>query len=117
VPRRRVCRRGAYARPVTALYVASTTTARKRRRLRARVEEQAILKDVVELADRYDVAAKTAVRSNVAPDEAILIEAKKSPHTLIVMGVGRRPGESLSFGDTAAAVLEHAPGSVVFVAS
>jgi Kef-type K+ transport system membrane component KefB/nucleotide-binding universal stress UspA family protein len=107
----------AYARPVTALYVASTTTARKRRRLRARVEEQAILKDVVELADRYDVEAKTAVRSNVAPDEAILIEAKKSPHTLIVMGVSRRPGENLSFGDTAAAVLEHAPGSVVFVAS
>jgi nucleotide-binding universal stress UspA family protein len=36
---------------------------------------------------------------------------------LIVMGVSRRPGEGLSFGDTAAAVLEHAPGSVLFVAT
>lgn len=106
-----------YGRPITTLYIASTASGRKRRRLRARVEEQAIIKDVVELADRYDVEAKTAVRADAAPDEAILFEAKRSPHTLIVMGVSRRPGERLSFGDTAAAVLEHAPGSVLFLAS
>jgi nucleotide-binding universal stress UspA family protein len=42
---------------------------------------------------------------------------KKHGHDLIVMGVSRRPGDNLFFGDTAAAVLENAPASIVFVAS
>jgi nucleotide-binding universal stress UspA family protein len=33
------------------------------------------------------------------------------------MGVSRRPGDKLFFGDTASAVFEHAPGSVLFLAS
>jgi nucleotide-binding universal stress UspA family protein len=36
---------------------------------------------------------------------------------LIIMGVNRRPGDSLFFGDTAAAVMEHTPTSLVLVAS
>jgi len=51
----------------------------------------------------------------------VLAEAKeankKAEDTLIVMGVSRRPGESLSFGATAAAVFENAPGSIVFIAT
>ena len=46
-----------------------------------------------------------------------LAEVKKHGHDLIVMGVSRRPGDKLFFGDTAAAVLENAPASIVFVAS
>ena len=53
----------------------------------------------------------------MAPDEAILAEAKKVKHDLIIMGVSRRPGDKLFFGDTAAAVLERSPGSIVFIAS
>ena len=83
----------------------------------ARRQEQAILKDIVEIADRYDVEVKTAVRADMAPDEAILTEAKKRGHDLIIMGVNRRPGDKLFFGDTAASVFEHAPTSVVFVAT
>jgi nucleotide-binding universal stress UspA family protein len=102
--------------PITALYVANPAgNPRKRRRFRARREEQAIIKDAVELADRYNVPARTAIHSDVAADEAILIEARK--HDLIVMGVGRRPGDRLFFGDTAAAVFEKSPASIVFVAS
>jgi Kef-type K+ transport system membrane component KefB len=104
--------------PITALYVANPgagTRPRKQRRFRARREEQAIIKEIVELADRYDVPARTAIHSDVAPDQAILTEAKT--HDLIVMGVGRRPGDKLFFGDTAAAVLEKSPASLVFVAS
>jgi Kef-type K+ transport system membrane component KefB/nucleotide-binding universal stress UspA family protein len=104
--------------PVTALYVANPGgdgRPRKRRRFRARQEEQAIIKDFVEQADRYDVPTRTAIHSEVAPDEAILVEGKK--HDLIVMGVGRRPGDKLFFGDTAAAVLERSPASILFVAS
>jgi Kef-type K+ transport system membrane component KefB/nucleotide-binding universal stress UspA family protein len=105
--------------PITALYVATggASNARKRRGFRARRQEQAIMKDVVEMADRHDVMARTAVHSDVTPHEAILAEVKKHGHDLIVMGVSRRPGDNLFFGDTAAAVLESSPASIVFVAS
>ena len=75
------------------------------------------MKDMVGMADHYDVTAKTAVRSDLAPRDAILEQANKGAHDLIVMGVGRRPGDKLFFGDTAAAVLEKAPASIVFIAS
>jgi nucleotide-binding universal stress UspA family protein len=105
--------------PMTALYVATTSTSngRKRRGFRARRQEQAIMRDIVEMADRHDVVARTAVHSDVAPHDAILAEMKKRGHGLIVMGVSRRPGDKLFFGDTAAAVLEKSPASIVFVAS
>jgi Kef-type K+ transport system membrane component KefB/nucleotide-binding universal stress UspA family protein len=105
--------------PITALYVATTSVSngRKRRGFRARQQEQAIMRDVVEMADRHDVTTRTAVHADVAPHEAILAEVKKRGHDLIVMGVSRRPGDKLFFGDTAAAVLEKSPASIVFVAS
>jgi Kef-type K+ transport system membrane component KefB/nucleotide-binding universal stress UspA family protein len=105
--------------PLTALYVANPGggEARKRRGFRARQQEQAIMKEIVEIADRYDVKVKTAVHAVTAPDKAILAEVKKAGHNLVIMGVGRRPGDKLFFGDTAAAVFDRAPASVVFVAS
>jgi K+:H+ antiporter len=56
------------------------------------------------MADRYDMKIKTAMRSDIAADEAILTEVKNGRHNLIVMGVRRRSGDKLFFGDTAAAV-------------
>ena len=105
--------------PVTALYVATSgaNNGHKGRVFRARRQEQAIMKDMVGMADHYDVTAKTAVRSDLAPRDAILEQASKGAHDLIVMGVSRRPGDKLFFGDTAAAVLEKAPASIVFIAS
>ena len=105
--------------PVAALYVAlgATDNPRKRRGFRARQQEQAIMKDFVEMADRYDVKAKTAVRADPAPDKAILAEVKEAKHDLIIMGAGRRPGDKLFFGDTAAAVLEKSSASILFVAT
>jgi K+:H+ antiporter len=104
---------------VAALYVAQSTTSkpRKRRGFRLLQQEQAIMKDFVEMADRYDVAARTAVRADLAPDNAILTEAKEGQHDLIIMGVSRRPGDRLFFGETAAAVLEKSAASIVFVAT
>ncbi|HEY6257532.1 MAG TPA: cation:proton antiporter [Xanthobacteraceae bacterium] len=101
---------------LTALYVANTS-AKGRRRGGTRRHEQAILKEIVQMADRYDVAVKTAVRADVAPDQAILEEAKKGGHDLIVMGVQRRPGDKLFFGDTAAAVFERSLGSLLYLSS
>jgi Kef-type K+ transport system membrane component KefB/nucleotide-binding universal stress UspA family protein len=104
--------------PMTALYVANTGAAAKRRGgTRERRHEQAILKEIVQMADRHDVEVKIAVRSDVAPDVAILAQAKKGGHDLIVMGVQRRPGDKLFFGDTAATVFEKSPGSVLFLSS
>jgi Kef-type K+ transport system membrane component KefB/nucleotide-binding universal stress UspA family protein len=106
-------------RPITALYVATggASNGRKRLGFRARRQEQAIMRDIVEMADRHDVVARTAVHADVTPHDAILAESKKRGHDLIVMGVSRRPGDKLFFGDTAAAVLEKSPASIVFVAS
>ena len=103
--------------PLTALYVANPGDTRKRRGFRARQQEQAIMKEIVAIGDRYDVKVKTAVHAETAPDKAILAEVKKAEHDLIIMGVSRRPGDKLFFGDTAAAVFERAPPSIVFIAS
>jgi Kef-type K+ transport system membrane component KefB/nucleotide-binding universal stress UspA family protein len=105
--------------PITALYVAAgaASNPRKRRGFRARREEQAIMKDIVEMADHHDVPVKTAMHADVTPDKAILDELKSAEHDMIVMGVSRRPGDKLFFGDTAAAVFEKAPVSIVFLAS
>jgi len=99
--------------PITALYVASGGKNKKR----SRQYEEAILKDIVELAETYDVEMQTAVHTDIAPDEAILKETARRKHILIVLGVGRRPGEKLFFGDTAAALLEKSERSLLFVAS
>ena len=106
---------------ITVLYVALTGVSngrnRKRRGFRASRREQAIVKEIVEIANRYDVTTATVMRADVAPDDAILFEAKTRAHNLIIMGVGRRPGDKLFFGDTAAMVFEKSPASIVFVAS
>ena len=43
--------------------------------------------------------------------------SKQGGHDLIIMGVQRRPGDKLFFGDTAAAVFERSSGSVLFLSS
>ena len=105
--------------PVTALYVAGGGTGRRARgqSFRPSEQERAIMKEIVSMADRYDVPIKSVVQSDIAPDKAIVAEAKKGTHDLIIMGVNRRPGDTLFFGDTAAAVLNNSPTSIVFLAT
>jgi Kef-type K+ transport system membrane component KefB/nucleotide-binding universal stress UspA family protein len=106
--------------PVTALYVSTrkpTGPGRRRKSFRTRRQEQAILKEVVKLADRYDFTIKTAVATDPAPDNAIVSATRRNGYDLLVMGVSRRTGDILDFGDTATAVLENADSSILFVAS
>jgi nucleotide-binding universal stress UspA family protein len=63
------------------------------------------------------MSIRTAVVAENAADKAILAEAKRRKSNLVVMGVGRRPGEKLFFGDTAASLLQEADCSLLFVAS
>ena len=100
--------------PLTALYVAP---AGRKNKKRSRQYEEAILKDIVALADTYEVTLRTAVRADIAADEAIIKEMTRRRHNLVVLGAERRPGEKLYFGDTAASVLEKSEKSLLFVAS
>jgi len=106
--------------PVTILYVAARASGnghKRRRGIRARNREQAILKDITELAEGYGVKWRTAVRADIGADQAILTETARAQHNFIVMGAGRRPGEKLFFGDTTAAVMEKSEASLLNVSS
>ena len=107
---------------VTALYVMGTVglgaaQRRLRRPTMSRRHEEAILKDIVELADRYDTPIRTALRLDIAPEDAILRQARLGRYDLVVMGVGRPAGETLYFGKIAAVVLENSQHSILFVSS
>jgi Kef-type K+ transport system membrane component KefB/nucleotide-binding universal stress UspA family protein len=104
---------------VTVVYVAVRADGKPaaRRSLRTRSHEEAILKDIVAIADGYNMSIRTAVLADNAADEAILNEVRLRKNNLIVMGVGRRPGDKLYFGDTASSLLENAECSLLFVAS
>ena len=57
------------------------------------------------------------MRIDLAAEDAILRQARLGGHNLIVMGVTRRPGETLLFGNVATAILESSERSILFVAS
>jgi Kef-type K+ transport system membrane component KefB/nucleotide-binding universal stress UspA family protein len=82
-----------------------------------RREQEAVLRAILKIADQNGVRVRSAVKVHANPAQVILEQARRGKHNLIVMGVSRRPGTALSFGDVAAAVLEGTEYSVLFVAS
>jgi Kef-type K+ transport system membrane component KefB/nucleotide-binding universal stress UspA family protein len=107
---------------VTALFVLpeSASTSRRRRassRLALRSEEEAALKQFVELADHYDVPVATAVRTGQPPAEAILQRIRRGDHSLVVLGASRRTGEGLSFGPMVAELVARCDRSLMLIAS
>jgi nucleotide-binding universal stress UspA family protein len=109
----------ALARPnrarVKVLYVSPAEAGRKGASV-SRRREEAILKDIADLGERYDVLVQTAMRTRVAPDVAVCREADKGV-SMIVMGVTQRPGEELFFGNTASAVLAKCQGPIMLIAT
>lgn len=81
------------------------------------LEEEAALKDVVALAEQQGVHVRTSVNRSGNPVAAVLRSARRSHHDLIVLGVSRRPGDRLFFGQVAAEIINDAPCSVVIVSS
>ena len=107
---------------MTALYVLGTVglggaQRRLRRPTTTHHYEEAVLKDIVELADREGRSIRTALRLDVSPEDAILRQARLGHYNLIVLGVGRPAGEALFFGKVAAAILENSDCSILFVSS
>ena len=104
---------------------AAKATGTKQRRRRAHgldvdfgpSQEEAFLKDLVALAERHNTDMSTAIRADLAPDEAIQREAKRGGYNLIVMGVNRRPGDTLYFGAVPAKVLQKSKASLLFLAA
>jgi nucleotide-binding universal stress UspA family protein len=109
----------AIARPqrarVKALYVSPRTRGAADRVSLSHRREEAALKDIADLAERYGVPIKTAMKAHGAAAEAITREASKGV-ALVVMGVAQRSGDELFFGETAGAVLAGCPTPVVLVA-
>ena len=89
----------------------------RRRRILANRNEEAALKEIVEIAERRDQSTRVKSRSSENLRETILAEAERERATVIVLGMTTRPSEALLFGDTANGLLDESGRSLVFVAS
>ncbi len=88
------------------------------RRVRlTRANEEAAIKEIVELADRRDQPVRVRIRRSDSWPAVIIEEAEAQDATLIVYGVAVRPSEALLFGENANRLVEASPRSLVFVAS
>ena len=110
------------ASKITALHVANrkATDDKKPRRARASSagdrNKKAVLRDTAELGARYGFrAVATVSHTDIAPDDAILEEAKRTEADLIVIGATRRVGDDLFLGETVANVLQEWTGPIILV--
>jgi Kef-type K+ transport system membrane component KefB/nucleotide-binding universal stress UspA family protein len=104
---------------VAALYVRADRPLQQSRRLRgeAAPSHRAIFEHAKEIGKHYEIDVRTILKDGMDPEDAILSQARRGRHNLIILGVGRRAGERLSFGATAAILLETSDRSLVFFAS
>ena len=102
---------------LTSLSVLSPGAKNERERLAtARRDAAEAIKEIKAIADFHDLEMKSAVRTDISAEDAILRQARRGRHDLIVLGVSRRPGKALSFGELATALLESSDRSLMFVA-
>ncbi|MDB5545477.1 MAG: sodium/hydrogen exchanger [Hyphomicrobiales bacterium] len=101
---------------VRALHVplGKQTTARRAGFGRLARGDRAITRGMRRLAEHYGVEVMTKISKGGSPEDAVLSEARGR---LIVMGVTRRSGETLSLGHVAEAILADAEQPVIFVMS
>ncbi|HWA31450.1 MAG TPA: cation:proton antiporter [Rhizomicrobium sp.] len=107
---------------ITALHVAdrpSTGGAKhKASSVGGRRTQRAVLKDAVKLGERYGhERVRTSVHKDVAPDEAVLAEARRTGADMIVVGSARRVGDHLFLGQTVASIIKNWDGALVLVVS
>ncbi|MBV9419990.1 MAG: cation:proton antiporter, partial [Alphaproteobacteria bacterium] len=100
---------------VHALFVSAGTAAYRGGARASRAQEEAVLKDIADLGERYDVNLTTSLQPHGEAEAAILRAA--NDHTLIVMGVTQRPGDQLFFGNTATALLTKSKVPIFFIAT
>jgi len=88
----------------------------RERRPRAPKQELAFVQEVEKMAAHYGQAVETSLLGGeVVP--AIVGLAREGRYDLLIMGADRHAGERLFFGNTAAAVLQKAPCSVLLLST
>jgi len=103
--------------PLMVLSVLPPSAGIERERLAtARRDAAEAVKEIKALADAYELPIKSAIRTDISAADAILRQPRRGRHDLIVLGVSRRPGKTLSFGELATALLESSDRSLMFVA-
>jgi Kef-type K+ transport system membrane component KefB/nucleotide-binding universal stress UspA family protein len=68
-----------------------------------------------EIAGYYGVKVQKIVQDGASPELSILRHARKGRYDLIVLGVSRRAGDRLSYGNIADTLLETADRSFIFI--
>jgi Kef-type K+ transport system membrane component KefB/nucleotide-binding universal stress UspA family protein len=104
---------------VTMLYVRSDAAARSGWHQEDRGgmgNEDAILREIEALGEQQGVVINAIMRRGSAETE-IPRQLMSGQHDLVVMGVSRRTGDTLFFGDVADAVLDSGGPSIVLVSS
>ncbi|HTH51566.1 MAG TPA: cation:proton antiporter [Pyrinomonadaceae bacterium] len=76
-----------------------------------------LIKEVEKLGKRQNVKVIPCRRTTADQNKAMLKEARSGNYDLVVMGVKMRPGESVFFGRSAAAIADRSPISILFVNS
>jgi nucleotide-binding universal stress UspA family protein len=82
-----------------------------------RLAGRRLLKEVHKLGKRQKVKVKPCLKTSSDPNKAILKETKTGKYDLVVMGVKMRPGDSVFFGKSAAALADRSTVPVLFVNS
>ncbi|HEY5080940.1 MAG TPA: cation:proton antiporter [Bauldia sp.] len=72
-------------------------------------------KEITAVAEAMDQPVTVTRRTDISPEDAILREARRGNHDLILLGVSRRPGDRLSLGELAGAMLESSDRSLLFL--
>jgi Kef-type K+ transport system membrane component KefB/nucleotide-binding universal stress UspA family protein len=107
---------GSMSATVTAVHVAPSRNGRTAPPKTTGADRKAMAADLDSLARRYGARAKLLTRSDRDVAAGIVRAVEDGEFDLLVMGVRRRAGKTLHFGDTAAAVLEHSDCPVALVA-
>ncbi len=81
-----------------------------------RREMQAVTEGITKVATYLKAKVKITIRTDADAGTAILETIKRGKFDLVAMGVSRRPGEKLSFGNVADVLLKEAKCSLVFMA-
>jgi Kef-type K+ transport system membrane component KefB len=102
---------------LTVLSVLTASARNERERLgTARRDAAEVVKEVKAIAEFHEVAMNSVIRTDLSAEDAILRQARRGRHNLVLLGVSRRPGKRLSFGELATALLESSDRSLLFVA-
>jgi nucleotide-binding universal stress UspA family protein len=88
--------------------------ARNRRAVRREI--QAVTDEIKRVGKYLGAKIKTSVRTDDDAGGAILRASERDKSDLVAMGVSRRPGDRLSFGDMADTLLRDAKCSLLFIA-